>query len=111
MPRGFGFITQLVGRPNARLTAQYLQRLAQGAFSWDIELGHSTTQTYPKLDVPHPLPWLVLRHGLLEIGNTTARLSAVMARRNEDVLSKLPTLAACCPALDRLKDAFPVVEP
>ena len=56
MPKGFGFLTRLVGIPNARLTEQYLQRLAQGAFSWDIELGHSTTANYPKLDVPIRCP-------------------------------------------------------
>jgi hypothetical protein len=111
MPKGFGFLTRLVGTANARLTEQYLRRLAQGAFCWDVELRHSTEPKYPKLDVPHPLPWFVLQYGLVEIGNTTARLSAVMARQNENVLSKLSTQAPWAAALHWLNDVFPRVAP
>jgi hypothetical protein len=61
--------------------------------------------------VTHPLPWFVLRHGSVEIGNTTVRLAAVMARRNEGVLSKLPAWAEWSAALEKLRHAFPGVQP
>jgi superfamily II DNA or RNA helicase len=111
MPRGFVFLTQLIGRSNARLTEEYLERIAQGAFSAQIEFGHSTTRTYAKINVAHPLPWFVLRYGSVEIGNTTVRVVAVMARRNKPVLSKLPAWADWSAALERLERAFPGVHP
>ena len=111
MPRGFAFLPQLIGKPNARLTEQYLERIAQGAFSGKIKFGHSTISTYPKIDVCHPLPWLVLRYGSVEIGNATVLLAAVMARRNEPVLSILPAWAEWGAALEELEDAFPEVQP
>lgn len=112
MPKGFGFLTQLNGRPNARLTQQYLKRIAQGAFSESVQFGHSTTPSkYPKIDVPHPLLWFLLRHGLVEIGDTAVRLAAVIARRNERALSKLPACNEWSAVFDKLQHAFPNVQP
>ncbi len=111
MPRGSAFLPHLTGRPNARLTEQYLEKIAQGAFSQKIKFGHSTISTYPKIDVSHPLPWLVLRYGSVEIGNATLPLAAVMARRNEPALSNLPAWAKWGAALEELEHAFPEVQP
>lgn len=110
MPRGFGLLTRLIGSSNARLTEEYLKRMTQGVFSDDIEFRHSTRSSYPEINVRHPLPWLVLRHGSVEIGNTTVRLAAVMARRNERVLGKLPAWAKWSVPLETLEHAFPDVQ-
>jgi superfamily II DNA or RNA helicase len=115
MPKGFGLLPELSGGPNARLTDHYLKRLSRGTYSEDIRFGHSTMSVYPKMDVPHPLPWLLKRHGSVEIGGTTVQLAAVLARRHVRCLSTLPAWAAALAeydaALTKLQQAFPVVQP
>src|SRR5262249_10732774 len=54
MPKGFTFLTELIGRANARLTARYFERITQGAFSREISFGHSTRSVYQKINVHHP---------------------------------------------------------
>lgn len=110
MPRGFGFLSNLIGKPNARLTKQFLARVVSGAFADNVRFGHSTMSVYPKIDVPHPLPWLVVRYGTVEIGNENVRLAAVMAKRNENALTRLAEWPELSPALDRLQHRFPNVE-
>ena len=111
MPRGFGFLSSLVGKPNTRLTKRFLERLVSGAFTGNVKFGHCTMNVYPRIEVPHPLPWLVLRHGTIEIGNEAIRLAAVVARRSQSALAQLPEWPDLCPALDRLQVAFPAVTP
>lgn len=111
MPRGFDFLCQLTGKPNARLTKLCLAQIASGAFPDNVQFGHRTMSVYPKIDVPHPLSWLVLRHGTVEIGNETVRLAAVVEKRNESALAKLSAWPDWRPALDRLQRAFPRVTP
>lgn len=110
MPRGFGFLSNLIGNPNERLTKRFLERLVSGAFTGNVEFGHCTTAAYPKIKVPHPLPWLVLRHGTIEIGNETVRLAAVVARCSQSALTQLPEWPLY-PTFDGLQDAFPTVTP
>ena len=111
MPRGFGFLSSLVGKPNTRLTKRFLERLVSGDFTGNVKFGHCTMNVYPRIEVPHPLPWLVLRHGTIEIGNEAIRLAAVVARRSQSALAQLPEWPDLCPALDRLQVAFPAVTP
>ena len=111
MPRGFGFLSRLICKPNARLTKRFLERLVSGDFTGNVPFGHCTRNEYPKIEVPHPLPWYVLRHGTIQIGNEAVRLAAVVARRSQIALMQLPELPNLCPALTRLQDAFPAVTP
>jgi len=111
MPRGFGFLSSLVGKPNTRLTKRFLERLVSGDFTGNVKFGHCTMNVYPRIEVPHPLPWLVLRHGTIEIGNEAIRLAAVVARLSQSALAQLPEWPDLCPALDRLQVAFPAVTP
>ncbi len=110
MPKGFAFLPQLSGAPNALLTKQYLSRLALGKYDTNVEFGHCTTKAYPKMDVSHPLPWFLLRHGSIEIGNTTVSLAALVARWNESVLPMSPALAEWSNAFEKLQDPFPTVQ-
>jgi superfamily II DNA or RNA helicase len=102
MPNGWNFLPRLGGAPNARLTERWLARIAQGEFGEQIRFGHCTMSSYPKIDVPHLLPWFVFTHGELDIGGETVRLDAVVARRREPVLEKMPWWDRLSPALDRL---------
>lgn len=111
MPRGFCFLSCLIGKPNARLTKRFLEKLVSGAFAGNVRFGHCTIPVYPKIEVPHPLPWLLLRHGTVEIANENVRLVAVMARRNESALAGLAEWSDLNFALDRLQHGFPNVEP
>lgn len=109
MPRGYGLLAELTGAPNARFTFQLLDRLAEPAFKGSVRFGHSTMSVYPKIDVPHPLPWYVLNHGEVQLGSSTAPLKALVARRNQPALRDLRDWSRIESALGRLNTAFPTV--
>lgn len=66
---------------------------------------------YPKIDVPHPLPWYLLTHGEVQMGSSTAPLRALVARRDQLALQQLPDWSRIESALDRLNATFPTVSP
>lgn len=109
MPRGYGLLAELTGASKARFTSQLLDRLAEPAFKESVRFGHSTMAVYPKIDVPHPLPWFVLNHGEVQLGPSTASLKALVARRNESALRSLPDWTLIEAVLGRLDTAFPSV--
>ena len=90
MPAGFRLLPKLEGLANARLTGLYLDRLAQGEFQGRIKFGHSTTSTYAKIDVDHPLPWFILRYGSVEFDGEVVRLSTIVDRRASPVWAMVP---------------------
>ena len=102
MPRGWAFLTGLVGVPNARLADRFLARIVQGEFSDRLTFGHSTVGHYPKIEVSHPLPWLLLKHGRVRIGDETIRLAAIAARRHEAALAQMTGWERLKPAIERL---------
>lgn len=110
MPSGWGFLLHLFGIPNAKLTEQFRERIVRGEFAEKIKFGHCTVLSYPKIDVPHPLPWFLLKHGLVQVGSETVRLAAVVARRHEPALTKLPRWDRLEPALEKLEGAQPPVQ-
>jgi hypothetical protein len=81
MPSGWRFLEQLTGTPNAKLSARFLERIARGEFVEKIEFGHRSVASYPKIHVPHPLLWFMLKHGRVQVGSETVRLAAIFARR------------------------------
>ncbi|NLH74016.1 MAG: DEAD/DEAH box helicase [Verrucomicrobia bacterium] len=110
LPNGWRFLPILSDAPNAELSARFLEQLGRGEFPATVKFGHSTVQSYPDIDVPHPLPWFVLKHGLAQVGNETVRLAAVVARRHEPALTKLPCWDRLNPTLERLQGAQPPVQ-
>jgi superfamily II DNA or RNA helicase len=109
MPRGYGLLAELTDAPKARFTLRLLDRLAEPAFRGSIPFGHSTMSVYPRIDVPHPLPWYVLNHGAVQMGSSTAPLKALVARRNQTVLRQLPDWSRIDSVLGGLNSAFPTV--
>jgi superfamily II DNA or RNA helicase len=109
MPRGYGLLAELTGASKARFTFQLLDRLAEPAFQESVRFGHSTMSVYPRIDVPHPLPWYVLNHGAVQIGTATAPLRAVFLRRDASALQHLPDWQRIDSALGLLNTAFPTV--
>ena len=109
MPRGYGLLAELTGATKARFTFQLLDRLAERTFQGSIRFGHSTMLVYPKIDVPHPLSWYLLKHGEVQLGFSTVPLRALVARCNQPVLRDLPDWPRVESALDRLNTAFPTV--
>ena len=110
MPKGWRFQPMLKGIANARLAERFLARIVRGEFSGELEFRHSTVSSYPKIDVPHPLPWFLLKHGSVRIGDETVRLCAVVARRREPALTKLPAWEHLQLALDKLENATPPIK-
>jgi superfamily II DNA or RNA helicase len=106
MPKGWAFLGKLNGEPNARLTDRFISRIAQGEFVARLKFGHSTP-SYPKIDVSHPLPWLVLKHGTVLVSGEIVRLAALVARRHEPALGSIPNWEQLSPALDKLEKLYP----
>lgn len=107
MPKGWAFLAKLSGEPRARLTDRFLSQIAQGEFIGRLMFGHSTTPSYPKIDVPHPLPWLMLKHGTLQIGGNGIRLTALVARRHEPALKSIPNWQQLSTAFEKLELSYP----
>jgi len=113
MPKGWRLLLELSGSPNARLTDHFLSTVGEEEFKERVRFGHKTMSVYPKIDVPHPLLWLVLKHGELQIGDVTACLGAVVARRHEPVLARLlpsHSLSCAIDELERASDSYPTAE-
>jgi len=103
LPRGWWLLTKLVGVPNSTLTRRFLEDIAECSFDAATEFGHITCpDKYPKIEVPHPLPWLVLKHGTVQVGDETVRLTAVVARRTEPALALIPYWQSLRVGLERL---------
>jgi superfamily II DNA or RNA helicase len=109
MPRGYGLLGELTGIAKALFTFQLLGRLAEPVFQGTVRFGHSTMSVYPKIDVPHPLPWYVLNHGAVQIGAFAAPLRAAVLRRDQPVLQRLPEWDRTAANLHLLSDGFPEV--
>ena len=86
MPAGWKLLENLEGRAVVMLTRQFLDALSEHEFPDHVGFGHSTVDQYPKMQVTHPLKWLLLRHGMLEIGGALLPLSVLSARKDEPVL-------------------------
>lgn len=102
MPKGWFFLTELNGTPNAKLTGQFLALIGRGEFLERLEFGHSTP-SYPKIFVPHPLPWFLLRYGEVQVSNETVRVITIVARRSEPAIAKIANWEQLLPALEKLK--------
>ena len=112
MPRGYLLLTELSGPANARLTTHLLDQLSQTPLSSRIRFGHSTVSAYPRIDVPPPLPWFILRYGAIVIGSSAmVRLAAVRARAHSPVLRRLSGWSTIEPHLELLRTSFPDVPP
>lgn len=105
MPKGWAFLPALSGSANARLTAFFVDRIAQGEFAERLKFGHRTMPSYAKIEVAHPLPSFVLKHGHMPIGDETVRLAAIVARRHEPALARLIGWERLQPAIERLTGA------
>ena len=110
MPRGYGLLADLTGIANSRLTLHLLKRLRESAFQKQVRFGHSTTAAYPKIEVPHPLPWYLLSKGTFQCGSATAPLAAIVSRQSETELSRVPEWDRLSSAFEQLNAAFPSVE-
>jgi len=103
LPKGWTLLPELSGASNAKLTERFLARMARGEFVQSLKFGHKSVASYPKIEVPHPLSWFVLKHGTAQVGDETVRLTAIVARRHETALTKIPDWEQVQPALDKLE--------
>lgn len=106
MPRGFALLERLSGMPNVRFTLHLLKRLVEPQLSGSVPFGHVTSKTYPKVDVPHPLPSLLLRFGKVRVGTQSVLpLKSVVARREEPTLTSLLSDPSVEPMLAMLQES------
>ncbi|MCC5870279.1 MAG: DEAD/DEAH box helicase family protein [Gammaproteobacteria bacterium] len=110
MPTGYSLLTELVGSAKARWTVELLNRSHQPAYSKKtVDFGHSTMAVYPRMRVPHPLPWYLREHGVIEIGATVVRLAALVAKQDEPILVELPDWDRISPLREHREVVFPDV--
>ena len=101
LTRGWFLLTNLNAVPNAKLTKAILARIGQGEFMERLKFGHSDSR-YPKIEVAHPLPWFVLKHGTVQVGEETVRLADIVAKRHEPTLTNIPDCQTLLPILEKL---------
>ena len=109
MPKGWNFLPELVGASNARLTERILMRLARGEFESQVVFGHGTVPTYPRIFVPHPLMWFLQKYGSIEVDGESVSLTAVVARLEENSLTKICKWDQLQAGLNKLRGAVPQV--
>ena len=102
LPKCWLFAPKLTGKSNAKLTGRLLGAIGRGQFLEQLDFEHSTVATYPTIPVPHPLPWFVLKHGMVQVGDGTVRLAAIVAKRQEPALTKIPDCQTLLPTLEKL---------
>ncbi|MDS4054991.1 DEAD/DEAH box helicase family protein [Accumulibacter sp.] len=110
VPTGLNLLALLRGAARARLTL-VLFRSLQEVSKQRVKFGHSTrTDSYPTIDVAHPLPWLLLSYGEVQISaSVSAPLKALVARRSEAILQRLPNWNQVDLALSPLEEHLPQV--
>jgi superfamily II DNA or RNA helicase len=107
--RGWMLLPKLAGRSNAKLTKIWLHQIGGDESLGELKFGHITRpDTYPKVAVPHPLFWLLLKYGALQIGGTYVRLAALAVRRHEPALGRIPDWENLRAAIERLGHAYPL---
>jgi superfamily II DNA or RNA helicase len=111
LPKGWMFAPMLTGVPSATLTARLLGAIGRGKFTEQLDFKHSSVASYPTIQIPHPLSWFVLKHGSVQVGEKAVRLPAVVAKRREPALVKLPNWNELLPALEKLASAEPSSTP
>lgn len=108
LPRGFSFLPSIRGAPNVRLTTLLLEQLETGKYSGTLKFGHATTASYPKIDVKHPLAWLIHVHGYVALGQSIVPICALAARRALACLHRVPGIANRSDLLGVLAESFPI---
>ncbi|MCC7491190.1 MAG: DEAD/DEAH box helicase [Fimbriimonadaceae bacterium] len=109
MPRGWPLLAQLKGRAAAEVSRQFATLVDTDHCPPTVRFKHHTEPKYHKVDVPHPLPWLLMRHGQMLVGSHTVRLAAILDCSDE-LLSQLPAGDWVRPLRVRLIGAEPPVE-
>ncbi len=102
LPKCWLFAPMLTGKPNAKITERLLDAIGRGQFLEPLDFKHSTVANYPTISAPHPLPWFVLKHGTVQVGDDTVRLAAIVAKRQELALTKIPDWQTLLPTLENL---------
>ncbi|MCX8157308.1 MAG: DEAD/DEAH box helicase [Verrucomicrobiae bacterium] len=108
-PKGWLFLPKLIGPARAKLTAYFIDQLGGGEFPESVQFGHSSVRSYPEIHVPHPLPWFLLQHGVVQVGDYIVCLAAILARRHEPALAKLPVWTQLKLALEKHDGVEPQV--
>jgi superfamily II DNA or RNA helicase len=90
MPLGVIFLKALQGDARGRLTVHLvdeLERLSEDT----VVIGHATrTGAYPTLRVTHPLPYMLLKHGIICLSDgANVPLRALIARANQSAIRRL----------------------
>lgn len=110
MPEGYELLLELSGIPQALLTQRLLSIALRPECSGTVSFGHRTRpKVYEPLDLPHPLPWYLLKHGAVPVGASVIPLRALVDRRDEPVLRRLNEWDHIESALESLSTAFPEV--
>jgi superfamily II DNA or RNA helicase len=109
LPKGWHFLPKLTEGPNSKLTTRFLALLDHGQIPTSVKFGHSTVSSYPKIEVPHPLLWLLLRFGTWNVDGMAIHVAAIAERLHERAITYIPDWDDLQPAIEKLKAAIPKI--
>jgi superfamily II DNA or RNA helicase len=109
LPNGWHFLPKLTDGPNSKLTTRFLALLDHGQMPTSVKFGHSTVPSYPKIEVPHPLLWLLLRYGTWNVGGSAIRLAAIVDRASEPAMASITDWENLKANIEKLKGTIPKV--
>ncbi len=93
MPKGVDLLTEIKGKPVRILSDYYIKLLLNEDLDRTVRFGHKTNRgwyNYPIKHLPHPVRWLLLEHGALQLGGRTVRLAAFREYYEHPALRLLP---------------------
>lgn len=91
IPKGIGLLTEAKSESCSKLSVYYIKLLLNKKIDRIVEFGHKTrSYYYPTKHLPHPVRWLLLEHGTLQLGGQTVRLAAFREYYEHPAFKLLP---------------------
>ncbi len=112
LPLSWHLLPALDGNARARFTEHLVKwMLGQPQPLAGVTFGHTTSDRYQDITIPHPILWFVLKHGTWKVGVSIVKLSAIAARRGKAVMRKLPNWALLLQLLPQLATVNSTTQP
>lgn len=84
------YIGSIAGASKSKITQELISRYQRGEFPQSVQIEHNVQRPFPPMTVPHPVRWLLLEHGTLQLGGRTVRLAAFREYYEHPAFKLLP---------------------
>ncbi|MBD3373006.1 MAG: DEAD/DEAH box helicase [Candidatus Coatesbacteria bacterium] len=93
IPKGIDLLREVRNKSCSILSDYYIELLLKEDIDRTVKFGHNSNRgwyNYPIKHLPHPVRWLLLEHGTLQLGGWTVRLAAFREYHEHPALRLLP---------------------